>query len=145
MPLPNLNVIANHQLNQQTRHLPDAKSHPPPCNPDRAEAPLIYVQTVEKRNHPLCAPIGRILYLRLRISSQTRIDPLYRLGSLPVTEGIQEKTPTIPWFKRYRPSIIEEYAAAFRKVVEHHKELLTNDPGDPPEMGSWGLTRRRGG
>ena len=66
-------------------------------------------------------------------------------GSLPVAEGIQSRTLTIPWFKLYRPEIVEEYAAAFRKVAENHTELLADDPGDPPEIGSWGLTRRRGG
>ncbi|MBN1580699.1 MAG: hypothetical protein JXA89_08335 [Anaerolineae bacterium] len=72
------------------------------------------------------------------------VDVRQPLGSLSVSEGIQNKTFAIPWFKRYRLQIIEEYAAAFRKVAEHYQELLAGDPGDPPEMGSWGLTRRRG-
>jgi dTDP-4-amino-4,6-dideoxygalactose transaminase len=66
-------------------------------------------------------------------------------GSLPVAEGIQQRTFSIPWFKRYRPQIIEEYAAAFCKVAERFEELIVDDPGDPAEIGSWGLTRRRGG
>jgi perosamine synthetase len=66
-------------------------------------------------------------------------------GSLPVAEGIQSRTFHIPWFKLYRPEIIEEYAAAFRKVAENYAELLADDPGDPSEIGSWGLTRRKGG
>ncbi|MGQ9555137.1 MAG: DegT/DnrJ/EryC1/StrS family aminotransferase [Anaerolineae bacterium] len=66
-------------------------------------------------------------------------------GSLPVSEGIQERVMSIPWFKHYRPAIIEEYANAFRKVAENYKELLPGDPGNPPGSGSWGLTRRRGG
>ena len=45
-------------------------------------------------------------------------------GSLPVTESLPERCYTIPWFKHYRPQIIEEHAAAFRKVVEHAGELL---------------------
>lgn len=40
-------------------------------------------------------------------------------GSLPVTEGIQELTYSIPWFKHYRPAVIEQHANAFRKVAEH--------------------------
>lgn len=39
-------------------------------------------------------------------------------GSLPVTESMPERLFSIPWFKRYRPRIIEEHAAAFRKVAE---------------------------
>jgi dTDP-4-amino-4,6-dideoxygalactose transaminase len=45
-------------------------------------------------------------------------------GSLPVTESIPERIYWIPWFKRYRPQIIEEHAAAYRKVAEHADLLL---------------------
>ena len=65
--------------------------------------------------------------------------------SLPIAEGIQERTYSIPWFKHYRPEVIEQYAAAYRKVAEGFDELMVDDPGDPPELGSWGLTRRKGG
>ncbi len=44
-------------------------------------------------------------------------------GSLPVTERIPESCYAIPWFKHYRPQIIEEHALAFRKVAEHADEL----------------------
>jgi perosamine synthetase len=64
-------------------------------------------------------------------------------GSLPVAEGIQSRTFYIPWFKHCRPQIIREYAMAFRKVAENYQELLADDPGDPPGMGSWGLTRHK--
>jgi dTDP-4-amino-4,6-dideoxygalactose transaminase len=47
-------------------------------------------------------------------------------GSLPVTEGINSRICTIPWFKHYRPSAIEEHAKAFRKVAALH-ELLLDD------------------
>jgi perosamine synthetase len=45
-------------------------------------------------------------------------------GSLPVTESIPETCYSIPWFKHYRPQIIEEHALAFRKVAEHAGELM---------------------
>ena len=64
-------------------------------------------------------------------------------GSLPIAEGIQERVFGVPWFKRFRPKVIEEHAAAFRKVIENHRELLPGDPGNPPDLGSWGLTLRR--
>jgi perosamine synthetase len=73
------------------------------------------------------------------------VDVRQPLGSLPVSEGIQHKVFHIPWFKHYRRQIIEEYAAAFCKVAENYRDLLAGDPGDPPELGTWGLTRRRGG
>ncbi len=44
-------------------------------------------------------------------------------GSLPVTEAMQERVYSIPWFKHYRPEVIEEHAAAYRKVAEHAEEL----------------------
>ncbi len=45
-------------------------------------------------------------------------------GSLPAAEASQTNTFTIPWFKKYRPQLIAQYAAAFRKVAEHADELL---------------------
>jgi len=45
-------------------------------------------------------------------------------GSLPVTEALPERCYSIPWFKHYRPKVIEEHANAFRKVCEHAEELL---------------------
>ncbi len=58
-------------------------------------------------------------------------------GSLPVTEGITKRTYSIPWFKHYRPALIEEYAGAFRKVAENYRDLLAGDPGDPEHLGGW--------
>ncbi len=65
------------------------------------------------------------------------------LRSLPVSEGIQEKVFSIPWFKHYRPKIIEEHATAFKKVAENYKALLPGDKGNPEDIGSWGLTFRK--
>lgn len=44
-------------------------------------------------------------------------------GSLPVTESMPSRCYNIPWFKHYRPRIIEEQAAAYRKVAEHADEV----------------------
>lgn len=44
-------------------------------------------------------------------------------GSLPVSEASAEFCYNVPWFKRYRPEHIKEYADAFRKVAEHADEL----------------------
>ncbi len=63
-------------------------------------------------------------------------------GSLPVSEGIQSKVYRIPWFKHDRPAAIRAYAGAYRKVAEQHRDLLADDPGDPPELGGWALSRR---
>ena len=45
-------------------------------------------------------------------------------GSLPITESIPERVMRIPWFKRFRPELIEQHAAAFRKVAENAGALL---------------------
>jgi perosamine synthetase len=56
---------------------------------------------------------------------------------LPVSGKIGTVIFSAPWFKFYKPEIIEEYASAFRKVSENYKELLKDDPGDPPHIGTW--------
>jgi perosamine synthetase len=45
-------------------------------------------------------------------------------GSLPVTESMQERCYGIPWFKHYRPEIIEQYALAYRKAAENADKLM---------------------
>jgi dTDP-4-amino-4,6-dideoxygalactose transaminase len=45
-------------------------------------------------------------------------------GSLPRTESAVTGVFRIPWFKHFRAHIIEEEAAAFRKVAENAEELL---------------------
>jgi hypothetical protein len=43
----------------------------------------------------------------------------------------------IPWFKRFRPKVIDEYIEAYRKPALAHNELLAGDNGDPPDVGGW--------
>lgn len=64
-------------------------------------------------------------------------------GSLPISEAIGAQTYHIPWFKKYRPEIIEEHAKAYRKVAENYRDLLKGDPGNPPTLGSWHFFRHR--
>lgn len=46
------------------------------------------------------------------------------IGSLPVTESLEGKVLSMPWFKHDRPESIERYAAAYRKIAEHADELM---------------------
>ncbi|NSW57190.1 MAG: DegT/DnrJ/EryC1/StrS family aminotransferase [Armatimonadetes bacterium] len=68
-------------------------------------------------------------------------------GSLPVTESIPARCYSVPWFKHYRPQVIEEYANAFRKVIENVDQVLEHF-GDEARMtkeeitGSAGLFNR---
>ncbi|MDR2133826.1 MAG: DegT/DnrJ/EryC1/StrS family aminotransferase [Treponema sp.] len=51
--------------------------------------------------------------------------------NLPVSNGIGDRVYTIPWFKHYKPVIIEQYANAFKKVSANYRELLKDDPKTP--------------
>jgi perosamine synthetase len=68
-----------------------------------------------------------------RIANAAR-DVRQAKGTLPITEGISAFT--VPPFKRFRPALIEQYAAAFRKVAQHAPALLADDPGDPADWWS---------
>ena len=58
-------------------------------------------------------------------------------GSLPVSEGIGSRTYSIPWFKKFRPQVIEEYATAYRKAAESYEELLEDDSSSGENIGTW--------
>lgn len=64
-------------------------------------------------------------------------------GDLPVSLDFTSKVYSIPWFKHYRPEVIEQYAAAFRKAAENYRELLADDPGNPPTLGGWSMFSRK--
>lgn len=64
-------------------------------------------------------------------------------GSLPVSESMSARTISIPWFKHFRPEIIEEYANAYRKTAENYRELLPDDKGNPEHLGGWHFVSHR--
>jgi dTDP-4-amino-4,6-dideoxygalactose transaminase len=64
-------------------------------------------------------------------------------GSLPVSEGLQSRVLSIVWFKKFYKDIIDCHVKAVKKVVEHHKELLEGDKGNPEGSGNWSLSFRR--
>ena len=45
-------------------------------------------------------------------------------GSLPVSESINNIAYGVPWFKHDREDIIQQCAAAFKKVALNYKEIL---------------------
>jgi hypothetical protein len=50
----------------------------------------------------------------------------------------------IPWFKHYRPQVIEEHTGTFRKVAENADELLAEYGSEGGEVkGGAGLFNRR--
>ncbi len=56
---------------------------------------------------------------------------------LPTAENINRCVFEVPWFKHYRPEIIEEHVIAYKKVVENHQALLTEDTGADAEVGGY--------
>ncbi|HEX2517405.1 MAG TPA: DegT/DnrJ/EryC1/StrS family aminotransferase [Chloroflexota bacterium] len=71
-----------------------------------------------------------------RIANAAR-DVRQPAGSLPVSEAAGGRAFRIPWFKHYRPQVIEAHAQAFRKVAEQAPMLLAGDPGDPSHLTGW--------
>ena len=53
--------------------------------------------------------------------------------SLPVSEGINNRVFGVPWFKHYRPEIIEEHANAYKKVITNFRALLIEDTNKDAE------------
>jgi len=57
--------------------------------------------------------------------------------SLPVAERMMQRVFEVPWFKHDRRAIIEEHAAAYRKVVDNHAALLPDDRADDDDLGGY--------
>lgn len=64
-------------------------------------------------------------------------------SSLPESEKVSTRVFGIPWFKHYKPEIIEQYASAYRKVSENYKELLKEDKGNSQNLGVWHFFKHR--
>ena len=62
-------------------------------------------------------------------------------NDLELSEKIGARIYNIPWFKHYRPEVIEQYANAFKKAALNYKELLPGDKGNPPLLGGWHFFR----
>ena len=59
------------------------------------------------------------------------------LKSLPVSERINRCVFTVPWFKHYRPAVIEEHADAYKKVIAHYQSLLAGDKDEGDDDGEY--------
>jgi len=68
------------------------------------------------------------------------VDVRERVGSLPVSEEINQKVFKVPWFKRYRPEAIRDHAEALRKVATRSGELLPGDSKTGVSVGGWGTS-----
>ncbi len=59
--------------------------------------------------------------------------------SLPVSANIGPRVVVIPWFKHYRPEVIEQYAEAVKKVAANYKALLPGDT-EKENLSGWSAT-----
>jgi dTDP-4-amino-4,6-dideoxygalactose transaminase len=57
--------------------------------------------------------------------------------NLPVSENIGRFVFSIPWFKHYRPEVIQQHADAYKKVIENYELLLTGDDEDDSKIGGY--------
>lgn len=78
-----------------------------------------------------------------RIANSDRDLRQYR-GDLPHCEAVGSRTYSLPWFKKFRPEVIDEYANAFQKAAENYEQLLEGDPGNPETLGGWHFFRHSG-
>jgi len=88
----------------------------PGCNKPLHLHPLFTTMDVYGHGRPT-----RIAYLDESAKIEQYIE------TLPVAEGINRRVFGIPWFKHYRPEIIEEHANAYKKVVKNYRALLVED------------------
>ena len=63
-------------------------------------------------------------------------------GDLPISEAVNNRICTIPWFKFYKPELIEEYANVYKKVVQNYRSLLEGDTHSR-EKGGYSHTFRK--
>ncbi len=61
------------------------------------------------------------------------------LEAFPVSQRLNERSVTIPWFKHFEPEAIERYALAFRKVLLQADQLLEGDRGNAPSANQGAL------
>lgn len=58
---------------------------------------------------------------------------------LEVSKTIGKYTIMMPMFRKFDKQVVEQCAAAFKKVAENYKDLLEGDKGDPETLGGWHL------
>lgn len=103
----------------------------PGCNKPLHLHPLFTTMDVYGHGRPT-----RIAYLDESSPSEGRDESVeieQYIETLPVAEDINRRVFGVPWFKHYRPEIIEEHANAYKKVVKNYRALLAEDTGKHAE------------
>ena len=55
------------------------------------------------------------------------VTPKQLSGKLPVSDDVNNRVIGDPWFKHFDKKWIEAYAAAMKKVIDNHAQLLEKD------------------
>jgi perosamine synthetase len=98
----------------------------PGCNKPLHLHPLFTTMDVYGHGRPT-----RIAYLDESVKIEQYIE------KLPVAENINGCVFEVPWFKHYRPDVIEEHADAYKKVVENYSALLAGDSQKDTDVGGY--------
>ncbi len=107
----------------------------PGCNKPLHLHPLFTTMDVYGHGRPT-----RIAYLDESRPSEGRDESVkieQYIETLPVAEDINRRVFEVPWFKQYRPKIIEEHANAYKKVLKNYRALLADDTGKNAEIGGY--------
>lgn len=91
--------------------------------------------------HPLFQDVDVYGHGKPTINANSSRDVRTQIGSLPVAENVAKQLYSIPWFKHYEPELIDQHAAAFKKVALQYEQLLEGDQGNPERLGAWNSTR----
>ena len=98
----------------------------PGCNKPLHLHPLFTKQDVYGHGRPT-----RIAFL----DESAKIEQYVQ--TLPVAESIVRRVFEVPWFKHYEPKVIEEHAAAYKKVVQNYRALLPGDTDKDADAGGY--------
>jgi len=98
----------------------------PGCNKPLHLHPLFTTMDVYGHGRPT-----RIAYLDESVKIEQYIE------ILPVAESINRCVFEVPWFKQYRPEIIEEHARAYKKVIKNYRALLADDINKDADVGGY--------
>jgi dTDP-4-amino-4,6-dideoxygalactose transaminase len=98
----------------------------PGCNKPLHLHPLFTTMDVYGHGRPT-----RIAYLDESVKIEQYLE------KLPVAENINRCVLEVPWFKHYRPEVIEEHARAYKKVVKNHVALLADDSDKDADTGGY--------
>ncbi len=90
------------------------------CEVSRPRYPLLHMQPFFTEGH----------YLEVLRPAPGTLLPEYRRGDLPKTEQASERMLKLPSFPTASRDILDQYIAAFQKVISHQREIMAASGGN---------------